>query len=88
MASESDSPKFKSCSPDDHQSIPAKTSSPFRISVSLGANVKSNNTSSSQQGCGAKGPDAQKSVVNLAQGKGSLNLNSFPSNGFAKLALC
>lgn len=40
MASKPNSPKFKSCSTDDHQSIPAKISSPFRISVSLGANIK------------------------------------------------
>lgn len=40
MASEPNSPKFKSCSTDDHQSIPAKISSPFRISVSLGASMK------------------------------------------------
>lgn len=89
MASESDSPMFKSCSTDDHQSVPAKTSSPFRISVSLGASIKIIIPALLSKAVVLRDLMLRRvSVVNLAQGKCSLNLNSFPSNGFAKLALC
>lgn len=67
----------------DYDSVPAKTSSPFVLSVDrLKCNHEGGNTNRLTVVTG------ECLVCSLAQSKCSYSLNTLPSNGFAKLALC